>query len=88
MNKAKKLIQIVEQDELDTHFVQDVTSWKPLYPFQWKNLKGDIKYAKTEDDLQKLIKKDRDEIEGRRKGKNKKEIFRGVQLQLGTSKFN
>ena len=88
MNKAKRLIQIVEQDELDAHFVQDVTSQLPKYPFQWKNLEGEIKYAKTEDELQKLIKKDRDEIEGRRKGKKKKEIFRGVQLQLGTSKFN
>ena len=72
MNRAEKLLGLVDQDEFDAHFIQDVTSQLPRYPFQWKNLKGEIKYAKSEDELQKLIKKDRDEME-RKKGKNKVE---------------
>uniref|UniRef100_A0A6M3L3V4 Putative capsid assembly protein n=1 Tax=viral metagenome TaxID=1070528 RepID=A0A6M3L3V4_9ZZZZ len=45
--------------EEEAHFIQDVTSWKPGYVFKWRNLDGKITHVKTEQELQKLIDKDR-----------------------------
>lgn len=54
--KAKEPWEMTKQ-EVGT---QNVTSSFPQYPFKWTNLKGETKYAKTEEKLQKLRKKDFD----------------------------